>query len=67
MTEQKKIIVVDDERFNINLLVDLLKPDYKMMAATSGEQALKAAQSDNPPRSDSARHHDAGDERLRSL
>ena len=50
MPEQnQKILVVDDERFNINLLVDLLKPSYKMMAAKSGQQALKAAQSANPP------------------
>ncbi len=49
MTEQQKILVVDDERFNINVLVDLLKPKYKMMAAKSGAQALKAAGSANPP------------------
>ena len=47
--EQEKILVVDDERLNINVLVDLLKPDYKMMAAKSGEQALKAVQVANPP------------------
>jgi phosphoserine phosphatase RsbU/P len=50
MAEQnQKILVVDDERFNINVLVDLLKPSYKMMAAKSGQQALKAARSANPP------------------
>jgi len=49
VTEQQKILVVDDERFNINVLVDLLKPKYKMMAAKSGAQALKAAGSANPP------------------
>ena len=47
--EQQKILVVDDERLNINVLVDLLKPDYKMMAAKSGEQALKAVRIANPP------------------
>jgi sigma-B regulation protein RsbU (phosphoserine phosphatase) len=47
--EQQKILVVDDERLNINVLVDLLKPKYKMMAAKNGEQALKAVQSANPP------------------
>ena len=46
---QQKILVVDDERFNINVLVDLLKPEYKMMAAKSGAQALKAVNSANPP------------------
>ena len=45
----QKILVVDDERFNINVLVDLLKPDYKMMVAKNGVQALKAARSDSPP------------------
>ena len=49
MTEKQKILVVDDERFNINVLSDLLKPNYKIMAAISGKQALKAAHSDNPP------------------
>ena len=47
--EQQKILVVDDERLNINVLVDLLKPDYKMMAAKNGEQALKAVRVGNPP------------------
>jgi sigma-B regulation protein RsbU (phosphoserine phosphatase) len=47
--EQQKILVVDDERLNINVLVDLLKPDYKMMAAKNGEQALKAVRISNPP------------------
>jgi len=45
----QKILVVDDERFNINVLVELLKPSYKMMAAKNGQQALKAARSANPP------------------
>jgi sigma-B regulation protein RsbU (phosphoserine phosphatase) len=50
MPEQtQKVLVVDDERFNINVLVDLLKPSYKMMAAKNGPQALKAAHSANPP------------------
>ena len=26
---KQKILIVDDERFNINLLVELLKEDYK--------------------------------------
>ena len=47
--DQQKILVVDDERLNINVLVDLLKPNYKMMAAKNGEQALKAVQIANPP------------------
>ena len=50
MTEKyQKVLVVDDERYNINALVDLLKPSYKMMAAKNGEQALKAARRTDPP------------------
>jgi len=45
----KKILVVDDEPLNINILVELLKDNYKMMAAKSGKQALKAACSSNRP------------------
>jgi sigma-B regulation protein RsbU (phosphoserine phosphatase) len=50
MTEAKqKILIVDDERLNINILNDLLKTDYKIMAAVNGKQALKAAESKSPP------------------
>ena len=45
----QKILVVDDEPLNINILVDLLKGKYKMMAAKNGLQALKAARSKNKP------------------
>lgn len=44
-----RILVVDDEKLNINVLNDLLKTDYKVMAAINGEQALKAASSANKP------------------
>jgi sigma-B regulation protein RsbU (phosphoserine phosphatase) len=47
--EQRRILIVDDERLNIKVLADLLKPNYKIMAAISGEQALKAVRSENPP------------------
>ncbi len=45
----KRILVVDDEPLNINILVELLKGEYKMMAAKNGQQALKAARSSNKP------------------
>jgi sigma-B regulation protein RsbU (phosphoserine phosphatase) len=45
----ERILVVDDERLNINVLNELLKSNYKIMAAINGEQALKAASSKNPP------------------
>jgi sigma-B regulation protein RsbU (phosphoserine phosphatase) len=48
-SEKQRILVVDDERFNINILVDLLKEDYQMMVAKNGEQALKAASSAQQP------------------
>ena len=47
--QRQRILIVDDERFNINVLADLLKPNYKVMAAINGTQALKAAHSANPP------------------
>ena len=49
MEKHNKILVVDDERFNIKVLSDILKSSYKVMAAINGAQALKAAHSDNPP------------------
>ena len=49
MEKHNKILVVDDERFNIKVLSDILKSSYKVMAAINGTQALKAAHSDNPP------------------
>ena len=49
MGEHQKILVVDDERLNIKVLSDILKPSYKVMAAINGAQALKAAHSEKPP------------------
>ena len=50
MKQTDKILIVDDERFNINVLNGLLSTEYKIMAATSGQQALKAARSKNQPK-----------------
>ncbi len=42
MDENKaKIVVVDDETLYIDILVDLLKDDYKTVVAKNGPQALK--------------------------
>jgi len=49
MDEFSRILIVDDERYNIKVLTDLLREDYKIMAAKTGEQALNAAQGANPP------------------
>jgi len=46
--KQAKVLIVDDERYNINVLNELLKNEYKVMVAKSGEQALKAAQAGQP-------------------
>ncbi len=44
-----RILIVDDERFNIKVLNDLLKPAYRTMIAKNGKQALDVAFSDIPP------------------
>jgi len=43
------VLVVDDAPENIQVLSAILKPSYKVKAATSGERALKIARSDKPP------------------
>ncbi|MEO5341564.1 MAG: diguanylate cyclase [Magnetococcus sp. MYC-9] len=43
------ILIVDDERFNLNLLQDLLDPQYDIIAAKNGAQALKRANTTPPP------------------
>lgn len=48
MDEKKVILVVDDDPENIDVLVGILKQDYKVKAATSGEKAIKSCLK-NPP------------------
>lgn len=48
MENKFKILIVDDERFYINLLVGLLKDHYKIYIAKSGEQALKRILDNQP-------------------
>jgi len=52
MTELKKkkhrILVVDDTAENIDVLISLLKSDYMLVAARSGEKALEMV-AKNPP------------------
>ncbi len=43
MNNKQRILVVDDERFNLNVLADLLKTDYTVILAKNGEQALERA------------------------
>ena len=42
MSNQLRILIVDDEKMNRKVLAGLLKPYYKIMAVKNGEQALKA-------------------------
>jgi sigma-B regulation protein RsbU (phosphoserine phosphatase) len=49
MGKKQRILIVDDERINLNLLADLLKTDYRIQKAMSGKQALKAVDKAEPP------------------
>jgi putative two-component system response regulator len=46
---QPTILVVDDTPHNIAVLTEILRGDYRVLAATHGEQALKIARGDPPP------------------
>lgn len=46
---QARILVVDDAPENIDVLSDILRAEYKVMAATSGEKALQIAQGKSQP------------------
>lgn len=49
MTDSKqKILVVDDERLNIDVLVDILRADYNVVVAKNGQEALRRAASAQP-------------------
>ena len=43
------ILIVDDEPANLSLLTHLLRPEYQVRAANSGESALRAAASEPRP------------------
>ena len=45
----KTILIVDDEPINITVLMALVSNDYRLLAATSGEQALQIAMTDPIP------------------
>lgn len=48
METRAKILIVDDERFYINVLVELLQDKYTLYIAKNGQQALKRS-AENPP------------------
>jgi len=41
MDTKQTILAVDDEKINLNILIDLLGDDYNVIVATSGQKALK--------------------------
>jgi diguanylate cyclase (GGDEF)-like protein len=49
LSKQQTVLIVDDAKGNINVLSELLRADFKIRAAISGEKALDIAFSDNPP------------------
>ncbi|RPJ15557.1 MAG: response regulator [Desulfobacteraceae bacterium] len=48
-TPKKRILIIDDAPENIRIVTEILKDKYALTAATSGEKALKLAQSGTPP------------------
>ena len=44
----KKILIVEDVEFNLDLLVQLLEDDYQLITARDGEQGVSLAASDQP-------------------
>ena len=47
--KEYKILIVDDTRENIDVIMNVLKKDYKIIAALNGEKALNLVNSKNPP------------------
>ncbi|MEE9397590.1 MAG: diguanylate cyclase, partial [Methylococcales bacterium] len=47
--KRPKILIVDDERFFVNILIDLLDPDYDLEVASNGEKAIAMASTSPAP------------------
>jgi putative two-component system response regulator len=47
--EKPKILIVDDIHENLHTLLNILREDYAILAATSGPKALEIARRDPPP------------------
>ncbi len=43
------MLIVDDDQLNVSVLTEILKNDYKIMTAESGDQALKSVTGTHPP------------------
>jgi signal transduction histidine kinase len=48
MSQQQRILVVDDEAINITILSEILDPDYEVRVATNGREALASVDQDPP-------------------
>lgn len=44
----KKILIVEDVEFNLDLLVQLLEDDYKLVTARDGEKGIALAKTEQP-------------------
>jgi len=49
MTEKATLLIVDDSVENLQILSGLLKEEYKLIIAKSGEKALEIARNQEPP------------------
>ncbi|OQX14972.1 MAG: two-component system response regulator [Desulfobulbaceae bacterium A2] len=49
LLDRQTVLVVDDIPENIDILSEVLRDDYQVRVATSGEKALRIVYSDNPP------------------
>ena len=47
--DRVKILIVEDEKINIDVLIGLLNPEYRTVAARSGEQALRRLETPSLP------------------
>ena len=48
MESKPKVLAVDDDPININILMDLLQDEYQVLAAVNGTTGLQAASRTNP-------------------
>ena len=44
----KKILIVEDVEFNLDLMIQLLEDDYELVTARNGEQGIEKASSESP-------------------
>jgi PleD family two-component response regulator len=49
MNKKPTVLVVDDEATNIDIFYELLKDDYRVLAAMSGAGAIEIVNSDDKP------------------